>query len=121
MIRKRHCQVAYDRSAPIAKWGRIWTPFATLDACEAIRSELVKRVTAPGREEGARAAAQERAKSLLDAERRLRKDAKHDPEAKKMLAMLPGVGRAIPPGAETMPRTTGETHGAWSAWIRDES
>lgn len=47
---QRDCELVYDQSAPIAKWQLAWQPpFETLEACEVMLAEIVRRSTAPGR------------------------------------------------------------------------
>jgi hypothetical protein len=97
MTRKPTCEVVYDKAAPIAKWQRQpWGPFDTLDACEALRQEMAKRTTAPGRRERAVALGQERREQALEMERQLRRDAKHDSQKKQLLRMLPRHRRSDP-------------------------
>ena len=84
--RKHDCSLVYDRAAPIAKWSPIWpTHFATSEACEAIRSELVRRTTAPGRKERMLALSRQRQAEALAEQRQVRRELKNDPEALRLV------------------------------------
>jgi hypothetical protein len=83
---KRDCSLVYDQSAPIAKWSPVWpTHFATSEACETIRSEMVRRTTAPGRRERALALAQKRQAEAFEGQQELRRQFKKNPEALRLI------------------------------------
>ena len=95
-IGQRHCEMMYDKSAPIAKWQRQrYGPFETLDACEALRIEIVKRSTAPGRKERSLAIASQRQRETCAADRRLRRDLKDDPGTKSLLRRIPRCRKGV--------------------------
>jgi hypothetical protein len=87
---QRYCELQYDPSAPIERWQSAWvTPFATLDACEALRTEMVRRTTSPGRRERLLAAAREHEKEMVAQEKKTRREWRQDPEKKRLLPYIP--------------------------------
>jgi hypothetical protein len=96
MTGQRRCEMVYDRSAPIAEWNRYpFGPFETLEACEALRIEIVSRSTAPGYRERLLEDARRREKEAREAQREMRREAKNDPEAKRRLRWMPRPRRGI--------------------------
>jgi hypothetical protein len=86
---QRYCELQYDASAPIDRWTTAWTPFATLDACEALRTEMVRRTTSPGRRERLLVEAREHEKEMVAQEKKRRREWRRDPEKKRLLPFIP--------------------------------
>jgi hypothetical protein len=87
---QRDCQLVYDKSAPISEWRFAWKPsFRTLDECEAMLAEIVRRSTSPGRREREVAYAKQREEEVLATEREMRHEARTNPELKRLLRALP--------------------------------
>ena len=87
---QRYCELQYDPSAPIERWQPAWdTSFETLEACEEMRMENVRRSTAPGRRERILAEARRREKDMVATEKQRRREWRRDPEKKDLLAIIP--------------------------------
>jgi hypothetical protein len=76
------------------RWKRqqLHGPFDTLDACEAFRTEVARRVSAPGRKERIAEHSRKDREQILEAQRQVRDKAEHEPDPKQrreMLRMLP--------------------------------
>jgi hypothetical protein len=80
-VGQRHCELVYDPSAPISQWQVAWRPpFETMDSCEAMLAEILRRSTAPGRRERLLAHARQHEKEVVATEKKIRREAREHPD-----------------------------------------